>query len=140
MFYWRLQYVCHHLWELHTAKSLYVLSDIRAFPTPLQAYDIAINGTLTYQAEYSLPRYNNGANNLTLDSDSGYLFITYVGCTQIILVNSKTMVAVPEMVHPTGAYNGLEGIVYNHKKKQLYCVDKGRNKLWVYDWNSRKYN
>lgn len=121
-----------------SAKSLYLLSDIRAFPTPLKVYDIAINGTLTYQADYSLPKYNGGANNLALDSDSGYMFITYVGFNRIILINSKTMIAVPEMVYPTGSYNGLEGIAYNHRKKQLYCVDKERNKLWAYNWDSSK--
>ncbi len=124
--------------ETLSAKSLYLVSDIRAFPTPLKVYDIALNGTLAYQAEYSLPKYNGGANNLALDSDSGYLFVTYSGFNRIVLVNSKTMVAVPEMVYPTGSYNGLEGIVYNHKKKQLYCVDMGRNKLWAYNWDSSK--
>ncbi|MBN2589699.1 MAG: DUF11 domain-containing protein [Sedimentisphaerales bacterium] len=118
-----------------SAKSLYVLSDIRAYPNPLQAYDIAANGTLTFQAQYSIPRYNNGSIGLALDSDSGYLFVTYLNFNRIVLVNSKTMEPVSEMVAPPGSL-GLEGIVYNHKKKQLYCIDRGRNRLWVYDWNS----
>lgn len=118
-----------------SAKSLYVLSDIRAYPNTLQAYDISVSGNLTLQAQYNIPRYNNGSTQLALDSDSGYLFITYQGWTRIVLVNSKTMIPVTEMVSVPGAYNGLEGIVYNHKKKQLYCVDKGRSRIWVYDWN-----
>ena len=108
------------------AKSLYLLSDIRANPTPLQAYDIALNGTLSYQAEYSFPRYNNGARNIALDSDSGYLFLTYVTFNRIVIINSKTMETVPEMVYPTGSYSGLEGIAYNHQKKCQWLL---RN-LW----------
>ena len=120
-----------------TAKSLYLLSDIKASPNPIQLYDIAVNGTLTYQEEYYVNRYNGGTNKVALDSDSGYLFVTYVSWPKILLIDSKTMLARPEMEWPTGAYNGLEGIAYNHKKKQLYCVDKGRSRLWVYNWDSK---
>ena len=61
-----------------TAKSLYVLSNINGYPQPLQSYDIAANGTLKFQAENIIPRYNNGSFGLAIDSDSGYLFVTYV--------------------------------------------------------------
>ncbi len=117
-----------------TGKSLYVLSDINGYPQPLQAYDIAANGTLEFQAEYIIPRYNNGAVGLAIDSDSGYLFVTYVYWNYIILINSETMTTVPEMVYAPGAWN-LAGIVYNHKKGLLYCVDRGRYLLWVYKWD-----
>jgi uncharacterized repeat protein (TIGR01451 family) len=118
------------------AKSLYVLSDIDASPNPLQVYDIAANGTLTFQAQYSLPRYNLGSVGIAMDSDSGYLFVTYVFWNHIVIVNSKTMVTKPEWADAPGSYN-LAGIVYNHKKSQLYCVDRGNGFVWVYDWNPK---
>ncbi|NOR66692.1 MAG: DUF11 domain-containing protein [Woeseiaceae bacterium] len=31
----------------------------------------------------------------------------------------------------------LAGIVYDHTKKLLYCVDRGREKLYVYDWDAK---
>ncbi|MBN1974995.1 MAG: DUF11 domain-containing protein [Sedimentisphaerales bacterium] len=118
-----------------SAKSLYVLSDIEASPNPLRAYDIATNGTLTFQAQYSLPRYNLGATGIALDSESGYLFVTYVFWGSVIVVDSKTMVTIPEMTSAPGAWD-LAGIVYNHAKKQLYCVDRGRDRIWVFNWDS----
>lgn len=119
-----------------SAKSLYVLSDINAYPQPIQAYDIGPNGTLTFQEQYSIPRYNLGVAGLTIDSESGYMFVSYKWWSNIILINSKTMVPVPEMVEAPGSWN-LSGIVYDHKKARLYCVDAGRGLVWVYNWNPK---
>jgi len=118
-----------------SAKSLYLLSDIDAYPNPIQTYDIGSDGSLTFQEQHNLPRYNNGTRGLALDSDSGYLFITYAGWGRIILVNSETMIPLTEMVSVPGAWD-LSGIVYNHKKKQLYCVDRARKYLWAYEWKA----
>ena len=61
-----------------SAKSLYVLSDIKANPQPLQVYDIAADGKLTFQSQFYLPKYTMGAVRIAMDSDSGYLFFTYL--------------------------------------------------------------
>ncbi len=118
------------------AKSLYVLSNINAYPQPVQAYNIGTNGTLTFQNQFYIPKYNLGGMGLAMDSDSGYLFVTNQWFDKITLVNSKTTVTVPEMVEAPNSWN-LSGIVYDHTKGKLYCVDSGRNFLWVYNWNSK---
>ena len=42
---------------LALAKSLYAIAGINASPTPIRAYNINPDGTLTFQAEYGVPRY-----------------------------------------------------------------------------------
>ena len=56
--------------ETATAKSLYIIADINADPTPIRAYSIGVDGTLTFQAEYSVPNYGFGAIGIAIDTDS----------------------------------------------------------------------
>ena len=97
------------------AKSLYVISDIHGEPTPLQAYDIAADGSLTFQDEYDIPRYSvYGPVGIAIDSNSEILFVTYEYSNVIQLVDAKTMVEIGTITAP-GAEN-LAGIVYYHDK------------------------
>lgn len=118
-----------------SAKSLYVLSDIKANPQPLQVYDIAADGKLTFQSQFYLPKYTMGAVRIAMDSDSGYLFFTYLYWNYILIADSKTMSPI-KIVKAPGSQN-LAGIVYNHKKSRLYCVDSGRDRIWVYNWDPK---
>jgi len=120
-----------------TAKSLYVLSDIWASnderTLPVQAYDIGGDGTLTFQAQHDIPDHMLGAVGIAIDSDSGYAFITYEGDDVIQLLDPITMTDAGATVAPDAM--DLAGIVYDHGKKLLYTVDRGENRLYVYDWN-----
>ncbi|MFC1781493.1 isopeptide-forming domain-containing fimbrial protein [Planctomycetota bacterium] len=117
-----------------TAKSLYVLADINADPQPLQAYDIGIDGSLTFQSECMIPVRVIGAVGLAADSDSKYLFVTYEASRLIQLVNLETMTLAGTASAP-GASN-LAGIVYDHDKKLLYCVDRNKGWLYAFNWDS----
>ncbi len=120
--------------ETATAKSLYIIADINADPTPIRAYDIGKDGTLSFQAEYGIPKYGWGAVGLAIDSDSKNLFVTYEGSNVIQLINATTMTDTGATTAP-GASN-LAGIVYDHDKKLLYCVDRGLPRLYVYNWEA----
>ena len=116
------------------AKLLYVLSDVSADPPIVQAYSIAGDGSLTFQAEYSIPRYGLGPLDLTIDSISGHLFIVYTGSNVIQVVDVRAMTDEGTAVVP-GTGN-LAGIVYDHDNRAIYCVDRGMNRLYAYDWDA----
>ena len=125
--------------ETVTAKSLYVIAEkgnIFTPTVPIQAYDIGSDGTLSFQTQRDIPRSMLGALGMAVDSDAGYLFITYKNSNEIDMVNAQTMTNIgltsiaPEDVD-------LTGIVYDHKKKRLYCAEDHSRKLYVYDWQSQ---
>ncbi|MEJ2703244.1 MAG: hypothetical protein P8Z79_12460 [Sedimentisphaerales bacterium] len=119
------------------AKSLYVIADIKGASLdqtqPVQAYGIADDGTLTFQAEYDIPHRMLGAVGITIDTDSAFLFITYEASDVIQLLDARTMTDEGTTIAPDAT--DLAGIVYDHKKKLLYCVDRRQDKLFVYDWD-----
>jgi uncharacterized repeat protein (TIGR01451 family) len=115
-----------------TAKSLYVIGDISGSPTPVRAYDISADGTLTFQADYGIPRFAWGAVGLAIDADNEYLFVTYEYSNIIQLVDSRTMKDRGSTSAP-GATD-LAGIVYDGPRKLLYCVDRRQNDLYAYNW------
>ncbi len=120
-----------------TAKSLYVIADIWASTTdhtlPVHAYDIGVDGTLTFQAQHDIPDRALGAVGIAIDSDSKYVFITYEGSDAIKLLDPITMTDAGTTIAPDAL--DLAGIVYDHKKRLLYTVDRGQDRLYVYDWN-----
>jgi uncharacterized repeat protein (TIGR01451 family) len=118
--------------ETTVAKSLYVIGDIWGFPSPVQAYNIGVDGKLTFQAEYGIPRHGLGAVGLAIDPDSEHLFVTYENSYTIQLINARTMT--DEGITLAPGARDLAGIVYDHGKQLLYCVDRRRGTLYVYDW------
>ncbi len=120
--------------ETTTAKSMYIIADINADPTPIRAYSIGAGGTLSFQAEYGIPNYGIGAVGLAIDTDSKSLFVTYERSNIIQLINATTMTDIGTTTAP-GAKN-LAGIVYDHDKELLYCVDRGLPRLYVYKWEA----
>ncbi len=116
------------------AKSLYVIADLNATPSPIQAYDVAADGTLQWQKDHPAPRYGWGPMGLAIDSDAGYLFVTYENTDVIQLLDARRMTDAGT-VTPEGAVN-LAGIVYDHGKGLLYCADRGTDKLYVYEWDA----
>ena len=119
-----------------TAKSLYVIADIRGSiasgKQPVQAYDIGIDGTLIFQAQYDIPYSQLGAVGMAIDSDYGYVFITYEASGEIQLIEATKMADAGTTIAPDAT--DLAGIVYDHEKSLLYCVDRGKNKIYVYNW------
>jgi uncharacterized repeat protein (TIGR01451 family) len=120
-----------------TAKSLYVIADIKGASVdktqPVQAYDIGTDGKLTFQAEHDIPHRMLGAVGITIDTDNGFLFITYEASEEIQLMDARTMMDEGTTEAPDA--RDLAGIVYDHEKNLVYCVDRRDNKLYVYNWD-----
>jgi len=118
------------------AKSLYVIADIKINDLnrtqPVQAYDIGIDGTLIFQAQHDIPHSDLGAVGMAIDSDYGYIFITYEASGEIQLIEATKMTDAGKTVAPDAT--DLAGIVYDHENSLLYCVDRGTNSLYVYNW------
>jgi uncharacterized repeat protein (TIGR01451 family) len=119
-----------------TAKSLYVIADIKGASAdrtqPVQAYDIGVDGTLTFQAQHDVPHRMLGAVGMAIDSDYGYVFITYEASDEIQLIEATTMTDAGITLAPDAS--DLAGIVYDHDKSLLYAVDRQTNTLYVYNW------
>jgi uncharacterized repeat protein (TIGR01451 family) len=119
-----------------TAKSLYVIADkgsLTDATLPVQLYDIGSDGSLTFQAEHDVPQHMLGAVGITIDSDNGFLFITYSRSNEIQLVDARNMTDAGSVEVPE-AFD-LAGIKYDHKKSRLYCVERGQDLLYVFDWD-----
>jgi uncharacterized repeat protein (TIGR01451 family) len=118
------------------AKSLYVIADIKGSSEdrtqPVQAYDIGVDGTLIFQAQHDIPHSMLGAVGMAIDSDFGYVFITYEASGDIQLIEATTMTDAGTTRAPDAS--DLAGIVYDHEKSLVYCVDRGTNSLYVYNW------
>jgi uncharacterized repeat protein (TIGR01451 family)/fimbrial isopeptide formation D2 family protein len=117
------------------AKSLYIISDIwysQDRKQPVQAYDIGVDGTLTFQAQHDIPHEMLGAVGLAVDSDYGYVFVTYEASGKIQLIEATTMTDAGVTVAPDAT--NLAGIVYDHEKSLLYCVNRQSRNLYVYNW------
>jgi len=120
-----------------TAKSLYVIADIKGSSEdpqqPVQAYDIGVDGTLTFQAQLNVPHRVLGAVGMAIDADSGFVFVTYEAGNVIQLLEATTLRDAGTIGAPDAL--DLAGIVYNHKTKRLYCVDRTSSRLYRYDWD-----
>jgi uncharacterized repeat protein (TIGR01451 family) len=117
------------------AKSLYVIADINASPTPIRTYDIQGAPThLVFQAVQGVPAFAGGAVGLAIDTDAKKLFVTYEVSNTIQLLDATNFANLGTTVAP-GASN-LAGIVIDQAKKKLYTVDRETNHLYVYSWDA----
>ena len=137
---WRWGFLCAVLTAITVtstahAKSLYVIAQNLYLdrPLPLQAYNIGAGGRLTFQTQYGIPSIAGGAVGLAIDSDSGYLFITYEFTNEIRVVDATTMDA--ELVAAAQGAQDLAGIVYDQSRDLLYCMDRYTPTLNVYRWD-----
>jgi len=118
------------------AKSLYVIAD-KGFITdatqPIHVYDIGADGTLTFQAQHIIRHRGHGAVGMAMDSDKGFLFITYERSEEIQLLDAATMTNRGTTTVPDA--EDLAGIVYDHEKKLVYCAARRENLLYAYEWD-----
>ena len=120
------------------AKSLYLIADKGSLTDgtqPVHAYDIGDDGVLTFRTKHDIRHSMLGAVGIAIDSDAGFLFITYEHSGDIQLLDVTTMKDAGRVTAPDAM--DLAGIVYDHTKRLLYCVDRGREKLYVYDWDAK---
>jgi uncharacterized repeat protein (TIGR01451 family) len=122
--------------SLTSAKSLYVITEIVPMTgdTPIAAYDIGADGRLTYQTTMTVPFLGGGGVGLTIDSDSETLFVTYEYTNDIRVINATTLEQATLALAPDAT--DLAGIVYDHDKRMLYCIDRGTAHLYCYRWEA----
>ncbi len=127
--------------ETAKAKSLYMIADhfgsTSEVTLPIHAYDIGPEGMLAFQTEHRLRRRELGAVGMAIDSDTGYLFITYKLYEKIGIVDGTTMTYVGEILAESVTSADLAGIVYDHSKGLVYTVDRGRENLYAYEWDPK---
>jgi uncharacterized repeat protein (TIGR01451 family) len=117
------------------AKSLYVIGDINANPTPIRTYDVqSAPAHLVFQATSSVPDWGWGAVGMAIDTDNKKLFITYEQSNVIQLLNATNFANLGTTTAP-GA-NDLAGITVDQGKGKVYSVDRNTNHLYIYTWNS----
>lgn len=118
------------------AKSLYVISDQYTYNippvTPVKAYLINADGSLSYQATGQVPNITN-SQGLAIDTASATLFMTVQGSGTLQILDAVSMAYLGSVTAP-GATN-LYGIVMDEKKGLLYTMDYWTANLYVYTWN-----
>lgn len=121
--------------SIAVAKSLYVIANINASPTPVHTYDIqGAPNYLVFQAEQSITFRGGGGVGIAIDSDSAKLFVTYEISNIIQLLDATTFADLGTTTAP-GATN-LSGIVVDQGKSRVYTIDRNTNNLYVYDWDA----
>jgi len=97
-------------------------------------YDIS-EGQLEYRSTYDLSLGDPA--DITIDTQSNTLFVTSEFERRIELINARTFLSEGLITAP-GA-SDLTGVVMHHidpNTARLYTVDRGTNKLFVYDWDA----
>jgi uncharacterized repeat protein (TIGR01451 family) len=118
-----------------SAKSLYLIANINASPSPISTYDIQpAPAYLAFQATQTIPARAGGAVGLAIDTENRKLFVTYEGSNVIQLVDAVNFADLGTTTAP-GASN-LAGLVVDQGKGKLYAVDRNTNHLYVYSWDS----
>lgn len=117
------------------AKSLYLIANINASPSPIRTYDIQpAPNHVVFQATQNIPSRAGGAVGLAIDTDNKKLFATYEGSNVIQLVNAVNFADLGTTTAPSAS--NLAGLVVDQGKSKLYAVDRNTNHLYVYSWNS----
>lgn len=104
----------------------------------LNVYDImedSHEGQLEYRASYNL-KYA-GAGDVTIDTTSNTLFVTFENRRVIELIDARTFLSQQTVEAPSAS--NLAGIVVDQidpNTTRVYTVDRGTNKLFVYDWDA----
>jgi len=121
------------------ARSVYAIPQHwGAEEATLNVYDVlegSDEGKLEYRATYDLKW--GGACDAILDTQSDILFVTFEQKEHIQLVNARTFLS-EGTVTASGASDlaGLELDYVDPNTTLLYTVDRGKNKLFVYDWDA----
>jgi hypothetical protein len=123
-------------------KSVYLVADHHASPTPINAYGIEAGANLTYQATYNVTYHGFGASGLAMyedpdgdgDLSDAQIFVTYEMSSMVEIFNAVDFSTVGNVTAANAT--DLAGIVVDQEKKLVYTVDRYSNQLYVYDANT----
>ena len=108
-------------------KPLYVISDHGA--GAFDAYEIHPDGTVTYQATYTLT-YATDPSGIAIDEDTATLFVASEFSGDLELVDAITMTSIGCVTAP--AATNLAGLAVDNATNTVYTVDRATNDLFVY--------
>ena len=109
-------------------KSLYLVADHHR--AQFDAWNIAADGTVSYQGTYSLT-YATDPAGIAMDESSVTLFISSEFSGGVEMVNATTLTSLGVSTGPTD----LAGIAVDDINNVVYAVRRWTNELYVYDWN-----
>lgn len=116
------------------AKSLHVIAQTNAVTAPIQLYDIQPSPDfIVYQSFANVPQHNQGPLDVSIDTASNTLFITYGGSNIIEIVNADTMTAIGSAVAP--GTMSLAGIEVDQDNGLVYTMGRGTARFYVFKWN-----
>jgi hypothetical protein len=119
------------------AKSVFAIT--KHTDNIIGAYEI-IGNQIEYQTQHAAPDPPGSARavDVEVESESGYIFVTYEFSEVIALVNAKTMTNEGTIDAP-GASN-LAGLAIEQRDNlvRLFTVDRGSNHLYVYHWDAEE--
>jgi len=122
------------------ARSVYAIPQHAG--SSLNVYDVLEGiqeGQLEYRATYSL-KYASAAD-VVIDTRSDILFVTFENWNKIELINARTFLSEGEVTADDASdLAGLELAYIDPNTTLLYTVDRGTNKLFVYDWDADECN
>ncbi len=111
-------------------KSMYLIADHGA--GAFDAYEIHPDGTVTYQATYTLTHATD-PSGIAIDEDTAILFVTSEFSGDMELVDAITFESLGYVTAP-GATN-LAGLAVDNATNTVYTVDRATNDLFVYTWD-----
>jgi uncharacterized repeat protein (TIGR01451 family) len=122
------------------ASSLYVITDIRANPAPLNTYELQAEAPYLSSAVAHASHVNDfSALNVAIDPRSKTLFLTYENGSTFYAVNATTFDPVATVVvpRPEGEVTpSFAGIVFDQTKQRVYVAHRQTNHLYVYAWDA----
>jgi fimbrial isopeptide formation D2 family protein/uncharacterized repeat protein (TIGR01451 family) len=78
---------------------------------------------------------NDGAAAIAIDSKSDTLFFTYTARNLIFSCNAST-ITYPYNITTIEDVDNIISLAYDNDKHLLYAIEKGKNILYVFDWNA----
>lgn len=123
-------------------KSVYLVADHHANPTPINAYGLPFAGyPLEYQQTYEVVSYAGGASGLAMfedpnadgDISDALIFVTYEFSNLIEAFRAVDFMRHPQSPMVAAGAVDLAGIVVDQGKRLIYTVDRRSNKLYIYD-------
>jgi len=118
----------------YAKKSVYAITDHDA--STLKAYEIQ-GDQIQFQEYVEVDDYAFGAVDVTCDSNSEHLFITYEGSTRIVWASAKTLQqeGYIDLRDYNPSVESLAGIVADEEKQTEYVVGRSTNNLYILSWN-----
>ncbi len=123
-----------------STRSLFLVGDHHGNPNPIVACSVPAGGyPLYYQGTYHVVHHGYGASDMSIyndpngdgDTEDALIFVTYENSNNVEVFRARDLSNVTTIT-ASGA-SDLAGIVVDQHKRRVYTVDRGTDRLYVYD-------